>query len=111
MLAHELATGKVPNGYRPKIPDIVPKKMLALLEGRWSEKAEDRTSFDEIFSHLSSDTTYFDETVDEDEASGAGNEKEDVFYAEKSSLENEAAELERRTLGCTNESQSSEDIV
>lgn len=41
--------------------------MRQLIESCWSENPSDRPSFDEIFEKLSSDFSYSEETVDEDE--------------------------------------------
>ncbi|KAK8888066.1 hypothetical protein M9Y10_039126 [Tritrichomonas musculus] len=84
MLAYEIITGiepfselgqttaipiwvKVLKGYRPEIPSFVPEKAKNLLKRCWSERPEERPSFGEIFNELSSDFSFFDETVDKDE--------------------------------------------
>ena len=83
MLAYEIVTGKVPyyelgdsisavslgmkvtDGYRPKIPNYIPDKMKSLIEKCWSKKPEERPSFEFILNELSSDFSYFEETVDD----------------------------------------------
>lgn len=85
MLAYELVTGKAPfselfasktadsftkkvtEGYRPKFPEFVPKKMQDLITKCWSFKPSERPSFDEIYDELSKDFTLIGEIVDEDE--------------------------------------------
>lgn len=58
---------KVMAGYRPKLDDKIPSKMQDLLTKCWSDNINERPSFDEIFDKLSSDFTYIDESVEEDE--------------------------------------------
>lgn len=58
---------KVLSGYRPKLPNFIPEKMKQLIEKCWSQDPKDRPSFEEIFKQLSSDFSYFDEDIDEDE--------------------------------------------
>lgn len=61
-------TTKILSGYRPKFTDdSVTEKMKELLSNCWSEIPEERPTFDEIFLSLSTDLTYFKETVDRDE--------------------------------------------
>lgn len=85
MMAYEIITGKEPffekgksiklsnliqkvmAGNRPSFTDGVTGKMEELITQCWSQKPIERPSFDEIFKKLSSDFTYFDEDVDEDE--------------------------------------------
>lgn len=85
ILAYEIVTGNEPyselgekispfafskkiiDGYRPKLSDGITQKMKDLLERCWSKEPRERPSFDEIFEKLSSDFTYFEESVDEDE--------------------------------------------
>ena len=45
----------------------VPEKMQKLIEKCWSDKPSDRPPFDYIFKTLSSDFSYLDEAVDEEE--------------------------------------------
>ncbi|KAK8845896.1 hypothetical protein M9Y10_020824 [Tritrichomonas musculus] len=85
IIAYEIVTGKVPyyelgenispfnlvmkvmSGYRPTFSEDAPEKMRELIEKCWSENPCDRPSFDEIYDSLSSDFSYSEETVDEDE--------------------------------------------
>ena len=84
ILAYEIITGKKPfyelgkiecipllnkimRGYRPKFTPFVTTKMKNLLMRCWSEKIEERPTFAEICELLKSDTSYFDEDIDEDE--------------------------------------------
>ncbi|KAK8871931.1 hypothetical protein M9Y10_007677 [Tritrichomonas musculus] len=84
MIAFEIVSGEVPfnefsglppvalavkaaSGKRPKIPASVPSKMAKLIRRCWSQEAESRPSFDEVFSELSSDLSMLGDDVDEDE--------------------------------------------
>lgn len=62
-----IIVSKVLSGGRPKLPNIVPEKMRQLIEKCWSQDPKDRPSFEEIFRQLSSDFSYIDEDIDEDE--------------------------------------------
>ncbi|KAK8890098.1 hypothetical protein M9Y10_034857 [Tritrichomonas musculus] len=55
---------KIKLDYRPIFTDDFTKKMRELISRCWSPKVEDRPSFDEIFEQLSTDFSYFKETVD-----------------------------------------------
>lgn len=55
--------------YRPKFPDHFNKKMKKLISRCWDKFPEKRPSFEEIFNTLSSDFSYFDEDINEDEIS------------------------------------------
>lgn len=85
MLAYEIVTGKKPffengenisiqkhnemvmNGERPLFTKDVPDKMITLIQKCWSQKPDDRPSFEGIFGTLSSDFSFSPEDVDEDE--------------------------------------------
>ena len=85
ILAYEIVTGKEPfesNGKRPTLKNLfkniisggrpeftrgVPDNMKDLITQCWSQNACDRPSFDEIFPKLSTDFSYSEESVDEDE--------------------------------------------
>lgn len=86
ILAYEIVTGKEPyselsdlpseyvfmnkiiSGYRPKYDDgDMTEKMKTLLSCCWSDNIKERPTFDEIFEQLSTDFTFSQETVDEDE--------------------------------------------
>lgn len=85
MLAYEIITGKIPfyeiiettnayalgikviDGYRPKWPKFVPKKTKELISKCWDDNPRKRPTFAKIYSKLSSDFSYFNEDVDEDE--------------------------------------------
>lgn len=54
-------------GYRPKFTKNVTKKMKNLLSRCWDENISERPTFDEIYKLLSTDFSYFDDDVDEDE--------------------------------------------
>ncbi|KAK8871335.1 hypothetical protein M9Y10_007055 [Tritrichomonas musculus] len=58
---------KVINGHRPKLSGGISEKMKNLLRRCWDDNPKERPSFEEIFSELSIDISYFDETVDEEE--------------------------------------------
>lgn len=61
---------KIINGERPIRTKGITDKMWNLLVKCWSDKPEERPSFDEIFNELTSDAnSYFPESVDEDEVS------------------------------------------
>ena len=123
ILANEIVTGKVPyyelgeispyilannvmSGYRPTFPDNVPPKMRKLIESCWSHDPSDRPSFDEIFEKLSSDFSYSEETVDEDEVGEyiisleegrkEGRGKSTEQYCQLISLQKEVEELRER---------------
>ncbi|KAK8847145.1 hypothetical protein M9Y10_019728 [Tritrichomonas musculus] len=61
---------KVMSGYRPKFPNSTNAKMIDLLSSCWSENANERPSFEKIYTLLSNDFSYFDETIDEEEVNG-----------------------------------------
>ena len=83
ILAYEIITEKVPynelgkkispfalghkimKGYRPKFPNDFPQKLKNLIEKCWNQTANERPSFDEIFTKLSSDFSYLGEKLDE----------------------------------------------
>lgn len=84
MIAYELITGNLPyselepieslaltlrimNGYRPTFPQHVNEKMKNLISSCWSHNDNDRPSFDKIFSQLSRDFSFFNESIDNDE--------------------------------------------
>ena len=85
ILAYEIVTGKEPfsekgktanlktllkkitTGGRPEFTEGVQDNMKELITQCWSQDAKDRPSFETIFQKLSSDFTYLDESVDEDE--------------------------------------------
>ncbi|KAK8842414.1 hypothetical protein M9Y10_025997 [Tritrichomonas musculus] len=84
ILAYEIVTGKNPyyelgkvtsfklankvmRGYRPKIDKNITKKMKNLLSRCCDENINERPTFDEIYKLLTTDFSYFDEDVDEDE--------------------------------------------
>ena len=85
ILAYEIVTGKEPfsergksiklaelarkvmSGGRPKFTEGVTEKMKELITQCWNHDYKERPSFQEIFDKLSTDFTYFDEDVDEDE--------------------------------------------
>lgn len=84
ILAYQIVTGKVPfsefnkispkkltnkvmSGYRPAIDSDISKKMKRLILRCLSQDAEERPTFDEIFSKLSTDFSYFNDEIDEDE--------------------------------------------
>ena len=58
---------KIKNGLRPKFEYNINDNMKDLIEKCWSQDPKDRPSFDEIFEMLSSNFSFSDETVDEDE--------------------------------------------
>lgn len=85
MIAYEIVTGKRPfselgqnispftlttkivNGYRPSFDGAVTEKMKQLISKCWSQNPKERPTFHEIFEKLSSDMTYFNETIEEAE--------------------------------------------
>lgn len=84
ILAYEIVTGKNPyhelgkvtpfklankvmRGYRPKFDNNITKKMKNLLSRCWNENISERPSFDEIYKLLTTDFSFFEEDVDEDE--------------------------------------------
>lgn len=84
ILAYEIVTGKSPyfelgkltpfklinkvtKGYRPKFTKNMTKKMKTLLSRCWDENTSERPTFDEIYKLLSTDFSFIDEEVDEDE--------------------------------------------
>ena len=85
ILAYEIVTGKEPfaedgkqptfsaiiknirNLKRPVFTSSIPDNMKDLIEKCWSQDPKERPSFDEIFEKLSTDFSYSEETVDEDE--------------------------------------------
>ncbi|KAK8849869.1 hypothetical protein M9Y10_018456 [Tritrichomonas musculus] len=86
ILAYEIVTGNEPYadlirrvspftfadmvraGRRPEfMPGNATDKMANLLKQCWSENPNNRPSFDEIYKKLSTDFSYFDETIDENE--------------------------------------------
>lgn len=85
ILAYEIVTGKEPyyelgpnltsfllaskvmSGYRPKFSNDATEKMINLLSRCWSDNASERPSFDEIYSLLSNDFSYFDEPISKEE--------------------------------------------
>lgn len=58
---------KVMSGVRPEFTEGVTEKMKDLITQCWSQDCQNRPSFEEIFKKLSSDLSYLDEDVDEDE--------------------------------------------
>ncbi|KAK8871543.1 hypothetical protein M9Y10_007275 [Tritrichomonas musculus] len=58
---------KVMSGGRPEFTEGVTEKMKDLITQCWSQDYKDRPSFDEIFKKLSTDFSYLDEDVEEDE--------------------------------------------
>lgn len=66
-LSHFALIQKILSGYRPAFPDYVPIKMKQLIEKCWNEDKSKRPSFNEIFSELANDFSYFEDDVDEDE--------------------------------------------
>ncbi|KAK8870882.1 hypothetical protein M9Y10_008780 [Tritrichomonas musculus] len=139
ILAYEIVTGKVPyyelgeispvilgnkvmSGYRPKFTPNVPEKMQALIRKCWSDEPMDRPSFDEIYEALSSDFSFSDEPVDEDEVGmyistlsdergdkkGKGAvETESVF----ASLKNEIEELKEKCRICEILQSTNDDLI
>lgn len=85
MLAYEIVTGKEPfsqngksatfaqftkilfSGGRPDFPEFVTEKMKSLIQKCWSQNPTDRPSFKKIFELLSSDFSYINKKLDEDE--------------------------------------------
>lgn len=85
MIMYEIISGQVPfseNGKqmsitklqtiilsdeRPKYVNGITKPMLMLLTRCWSKSINERPSFDEIFKELSTNFSYFDEEIDEEE--------------------------------------------
>lgn len=85
ILAYEIVTGKEPfsdkgktagfntimkkitTGGRPEFTEGVQDNMKELITQCWSQNPNDRPSFDTIFEKLSSEFTFLDESVDEDE--------------------------------------------
>lgn len=85
ILAYEIVTGKEPfstngksanlknflsqilNGGRPEFTEGVQDNMKELITQCWSQNPDDRPSFESIFLKLSTDFSYSEETVDEDE--------------------------------------------
>lgn len=85
MLAYEIVTGQEPfsqkgksttfaqftkiffSGGRPDFPEFVTEKMKSLIQKCWSQNPTDRPSFKKIFELLSSDFSYINENMDEDE--------------------------------------------
>lgn len=85
ILAYEIVSGKEPysengkpislsnlvrkvlSGGRPEISDGITEPMKELLNRCWSQDIKERPSFDEIFEKLSTEFTYIDEDVDEEE--------------------------------------------
>ena len=126
MIAYELVTGKVPfselgdkitpvalgikviNGYRPKFPKYVPKKMQDLISRCWSKKPSKRPSFEEVFNELSKDFTYLGEPVDDEEINNFLSflgklkvEKSDDLYKENNELRSELNEIKKKLSGYT----------
>ena len=58
---------KILSGERPKLVDGITKPMRNLLTRCWSKFVNERPSFDEIFKELSTNFSYFDEDIDEEE--------------------------------------------
>ena len=58
---------KVATGYRPPIANEVNDKMKKLISDCWCHEADNRPSFEQIFSELSTDFSYMNEYIDEDE--------------------------------------------
>ena len=58
---------KVVGGYRPKFSNDATEKMKTLILQCLNQDARERPSFEEIFRKLSSDFTFIDEDVDEEE--------------------------------------------
>ena len=58
---------KIITGSRPKFTDGFTEKMKNLISQCWSQTPQDRPSFKEIFEKLSTDFSYFDESIDETE--------------------------------------------
>ena len=54
-------------GYRPYIRDDVPDVYKELIEKCWSQKSEERPSFDEIVSEMKTNNEFISELVDETE--------------------------------------------
>ena len=55
------------DGYRPTLSDDIPDSYQDLIERCWSQKAEDRPSFAQIVSDLTSNPEFITELVDENE--------------------------------------------
>ncbi|KAK8864991.1 hypothetical protein M9Y10_010519 [Tritrichomonas musculus] len=78
LIVYEIITGEKPfkkfkffqlmksviNGYRPEIKEDVPNSYKELIEQCWSQKAEDRPSFDEIVSSLKNNEEFITELTD-----------------------------------------------
>ena len=58
---------KVLSGDRPKLNEMITEKMKNLLNRCWDMDINVRPSFDDIFNELSSNFSYLDEDVDEEE--------------------------------------------
>ena len=93
---------KVTSGYRPRIPKGVTSKMASLLKRCWSQKAEERPSFDEIYEELSGDFSMLGEDVDEEEIldfiemlDEQEQQKEAVSNTSNKELENELKKLKK----------------
>lgn len=90
---------KVLNGYKPIIPDFVPEKMKQLLSQCWSGNVDERPSFEEIFNKLSSDFSYFDESIEDDEVREylemIKEETVDIYKEEKSVNNEKIDELKK----------------
>ena len=75
---------KVMNGERPKFTHVITNKMQNLLTRCWNQSVDKRPSFDDIFNEISSDFSYLDEDVDEDEI----NEYLKILEEEGANVEN-----------------------
>ncbi|KAK8900331.1 hypothetical protein M9Y10_002655 [Tritrichomonas musculus] len=87
---------KVTSGIRPEFTEGVPEKMKELITRCWSQAAEDRPSFDEIFEELAgaiSYDEYTEETVDEREIKDY---IEDLREHEERSKETETAGINKK---------------
>ncbi|KAK8845711.1 phosphopyruvate hydratase [Tritrichomonas musculus] len=84
LIAYEILTGKRPyyelgqvsiypfiqkvvRGYRPKFEKCINEKMRDLISKCWSQKVEERPSFEEIYEKLTTDFSYFEDSFDREE--------------------------------------------
>lgn len=58
---------KIKNDYRPQNIEGISEKMWELITQCWSQNVQERPSFEEIYSKLSQDFSFFTEAVDENE--------------------------------------------
>ena len=87
-------------GRMPKFTEGVTQKMKDLINQCWCQEPQDRPSFSEIFEMLSSDFSYLDETVDEDEIREyldvlEENRKNEAVFKSKNDRKNNEAEIEQ----------------